>query len=343
VSPEATTNVSAVAEIDAPATDAPAEKASGAGRPSLLQRYAGVGVLVVIIVFFTILKPDTFMTYDNIVGILGNSAILGILAVGLLAPLAAGVFDISIGGSMTLAVVAITWLFQTTHGSFPIPLAILVVLIGAVGIGLINSWLVVNQGIEPFIATIGTGSVLVGMSQLIANGTTISNDIPSSFTDFGRWSLGRIPMGVFVLLGLCIFSWYILQFTPFGRHLYATGASREATRLTGIRTTRVLKVAFVCSALGAAIAGTVFAARLGAGPPDIGNGFLIGAYSVAFLGSTIIQPGRFNVVGLIVALLIISVGINGLQIAGLPFWVVETFQGMALLIAVLLGRRRPGA
>lgn len=337
--PEATTNATAVPVEPAAAGAAAAQSRGNAGRPSLLQRYAGVGVLVAIVVVFTILKPDTFMTYDNIVGILGNSAILGILAVGLLAPLAAGVFDISIGGTMTLAIVAVTWLFQTTGGKFPVPLAIVVVLVGAVAVGLVNSWLVVNKGIDPFIATIGTSSVMIGMSQLIANGTTISDDIPSSFTDFGRWSLGRIPMGVFVLLALCVFAWYVLQYTPFGRHLYATGASREATRLTGIRTTRVLRIAFICSALGAAIAGVVFGARLGSGPPDIGSGFLIGAYSVAFLGSTIIQPGRFNVAGLIVALLIISVGVNGLQVSGLPFWVVETFQGLALLVAVLLGRR----
>ncbi|EHN12977.1 Ribose ABC transport system permease protein RbsC (TC 3.A.1.2.1) [Patulibacter medicamentivorans] len=320
--------------------DEPPAKDRNAGRPGVGQRYAGVFVLIAILALFTALEPAKFMSYDNVVGVLGNSAILGILAVGLLAPLAAGVFDISIGGTMTLAVVAVAYLFQSTGGSFPVPLAILVVFVGAVGVGLVNSWLVVNRGVEPFIATIGTGSVMVGMSQLLANGTTITNDIPSTFTDFGRWSVGRIPVGVFILLGLCLVAWYVLQYTPFGRHLYATGASREATRLTGIRTTRVLKVAFVVSALAAAIAGVTFAARLGSGPPDIGQGFLIGAYSVAFLGSTIIQPGRFNVGGLIVALLIISFGVNGLQISGLPFWVVETFQGMALLVAVLLGRRK---
>jgi ribose transport system permease protein len=323
-----------------PTDEPPAERRRSTGRPGIGQRYAGVFVLVAILAVFTALEPSKFMSYDNVVGVLGNSAILGILAVGLLAPLAAGVFDISIGGTMTLAVVAVAYLFQSTGGGFPVPLAILVVFIGALGIGLINSWLVVDRGVEPFIATIGTGSVMVGMSQLLANGTTITNDIPSAFTDFGRWSVGRIPVGVFILLGLCLLAWYVLQYTPFGRHLYATGASREATRLTGVRTTRVLRVAFVVSALAAAIAGVTFAARLGSGPPDIGQGFLIGAYSVAFLGSTIIQPGRFNVGGLIVALLIISFGVNGLQIAGLPFWVVETFQGLALLVAVLLGRRR---
>lgn len=315
---------------------------SRAGQASFLQRYAGVLVLLAMVIVFTIISPDRFMTYDNWIGILAGSAILGILAVGLLAPLSAGVFDISIGGAMTLAVVAVTWLFQETSGSMPVPVAILIVLVGAVLIGLANSWLVVNKGVDPFIATIGTGSVMIGMSQLLANGTTIADNIPTSFTDFGRWQLGKIPVGVFILVGLCIFAWYVLQYTPFGRRLYATGAAREAARLTGIRTTRVLRIAFICSALGAAIAGIVFAARLGSGPPAIGDGYLIGAYSAAFLGSTIIRPGRFNVEGLVVALLIIGVGVNGLQIAGLPFWVVQTFQGTALLVAVLLGRRRAG-
>jgi ribose transport system permease protein len=318
-----------------------AVKKSSSGKASLLQRYAGVAVLVALIVVFSLAKPSAFPTYNNIVGILSNSAILGILAVGLLAPLSAGVFDISIGGVMTLAIVAVTWLFQTTSGGMPVPLAIVIVLAAAVVIGVINATLVVREGIDPFIATIATGSVLVGLSQLIGNGTTIATDIPTSFTDFGRWQLDKIPVGVFILAALCIFAFYVLEYTPSGRHLYATGASREATRLSGIRTTRVIAVAFVCSALAAALAGIVYAARLGSGPPGIGQGYLIGAYSAAFLGSTIIRPGRFNVGGLIVALLIIGVGINGLQIVGLPFWVVETFQGMALLVAVLIGRKRP--
>jgi ribose transport system permease protein len=308
---------------------------------SVIQRYAGVFVLIGLIVLFSLIKPHLFLTYNNFVGIFGNSAIIGIIAVGLLMPLAAGVFDISIGGSMTLSIVAVTYLFQLTHGGMPVPVAILIVLLLAVVIGFVNSALVVREGIDPFIATIGTGAVLVGMSQLLGNGTTITNDIPSAFTDFGRWQLGKIPVGVFILAALCLLAWYVLDYTPLGRHIYATGAAREATRLTGIRTTRVITITFICSAMGAALAGIVFASRAGSGPPGIGAGYLLSAYSAAFLGSTIIRPGRFNVGGLVVALLIIGVGINGLQIAGLPFWVVETFQGVALLVAVLIGRKRP--
>lgn len=128
----------------------------------------------------------------------------------------------------------------------------------------------------------------------------------------------------------------MLEHTPIGRRIYATGAEREAARLAGIRTGRIITFAFCCSALGAGIAAVLFAAQLGSGPPDIGDSYLLGGYATAFLGATIIRPGRFNVGGLVVALLILAVGINGLQITGIPFWVVETFQGAALLVAVVL-------
>lgn len=310
-------------------------------RYGLLQRYAGVLLLVVLIMLFSLWKPQQFPTYDNFVGILGNQAISGIIALGLLVPLSAGVFDISIGGGMTLAVVAVADLFQATSGHFPMYLAMLVVVVGAVGLGLLNSLLVVRVGVDPFIATIGTSSVMVGMSELIANGTTITNNIPVAFTNFGRAEVGRIPMEVFVFIGLAVLVWYMLEHTPLGRKIYATGAEREAARLSGIRTSRILTFAFCCSAGGAAIAGVLFTAQLGSGPPDIGNGYLIGAYATAFLGATIIKPGRFNVGGLIIGLLILAIGVNGLQIVGIPFWVVETFQGAALLVAVVLTKLRP--
>jgi ribose transport system permease protein len=307
-----------------------------------LERYAGVIVLLVIVAVFSIAAPSTFPTYSNLVGVLGSNAILGIVSVGLLVPLAAGVFDISVGGIMTLSVVAVPYLFQSTQGSFPVPLAIAVAIAGAMAIGQVNWILVMRIGVDPFIATIGTGSVAIGMSQLLGNGTTIANDIPASFTSLGRASIGQINIDVFVFLALCGLIWYLFEYTPFGRQLYATGAAREASRLTGIRTTRVIAVAYTCSAACAAIAGVLWSAGQGGGPPDVGDGYLIGAYSGAFLGATIIRPGRFNVGGLVVGILILSVGVNGLQLVGLPFWVVETFQGVALLVAVSLGLQRGG-
>jgi ribose transport system permease protein len=304
------------------------------------ERYVGVVVLAFLFVLFTIALPGRFLTYGNIIGVIGTQAIAAIIALGLVVPLAGGVFDLSVSGVMTLSVVAVTDLFQATNGHFPVPLAIVCVCAGALLVGGVNAFLVLRLRVDPFIATIGTSSVLEGMSQLIANGTTITNNIPDSFTNFGRASLWRVPIAVYVFAALALIMWYVLTLTPFGPTLYATGAARESARLAGIKTNRVLLIAYCVSALGAAIAGILFAAQTGSGPPAIGDGYLLGAYASAYLGSTIIRPGRFNVPGLIVAVMIIAIGVNGLELWGLPFWVTETFQGAALLVAVVLVRIR---
>lgn len=315
-------------------------QASSRTRSRYLERYAGVLVLVLIIGVFSIAAPGTFLTYSNIVGVLGNQGISGIIALGLVVPLAAGVFDISIDGLMTLSVVSVTDLFQATNGKCPIAVAVLIVLVGAVLVGLLNSFIVLQLGVDPFIGTIAVSSILIGISQMIANGTVITNNIPASFTNFGRLVVLKIPIEVFICVAIAALLWYLLTFTPFGPALYATGAAREASRLAGIRTKRTITIAFCCSAVGAAIAGVLYAALNGSGPPSVGDGYLLGSYATVFLGSTMIRPGRFNIVGVLVALLILAFGVNGLELVGLPFWITETFQGVALLIAVVLGRAR---
>lgn len=320
--------------------DAPERAVAGRGLGSAFERSAGAIFLAILFIIFSIALPGRFLTYANLTGVIGNQAIAAIVALGLVVPLAGGVFDLSVSGVMTLSVVSVTDLFQATNGHFPIPLAIACVCAGALLIGGFNALLVLKLAVDPFIATIGTGSVLIGMSQLIGNGTTITNNIPDGFTSFGRATPLQIPISVYVFVGLALIAAYALNLTPFGPTLYATGAARESARLAGIRTNRVLVIAFCASALGSAIAGILFAAQTGSGPPAIGDSYLLGAYASAYLGSTIIRPGRFNVAGLIVAVMIIAIGVNGLELSGFPFWVTETFQGAALLVAVVLARIR---
>ncbi|HEX3363164.1 MAG TPA: ABC transporter permease [Solirubrobacterales bacterium] len=307
---------------------------------SFFERYGGVVLLAAMIVLFTVTLPGKFLTYDNLISVVSNQTIGGIVALGLLLPLAAGVFDISIGGVMTLAVVLVTWLFQTTGGGMPIPLAIVITLLAGIAAGGLNAGLVVFAKVDPFIATIGTSSVFLGLSEVIANGETIAHNIPHAFTSIGRTEIFEVPITTVYLIVLALIVWYVLDHTPFGRNLYATGAGREAARLSGVPTSKIIFITFLASALFATIAGVVYAARLGSGPPNTGASYLLPAYASAFLGSTIIKPGRFNVPGLIVALFIVAVGINGLQLYGIPFWVVDTYQGVVLIVAVVLARTK---
>jgi ribose transport system permease protein len=311
------------------------------GAPAF-ERYGGVLLLVAIIIAFSFSSSE-FFTSRNFIGIAGNQAVQGLLSIGLLFPLACGVFDVSVSGMMTLATVAVTWLFQITNGSMPIPLAIVIVLAAAVVAGLINAGLIVKLGIDPFIATIGTSSVFEGLSQIMGNGETITMHIPNGFISMGEAKVATIPVAVIVVLVIAVIVWYILSQTPGGRIIYATGAAPDAARLSGIRTNRVIAAAYIASALGAAGAGILFASQQGAGAPGIGQSFLLPAYATVFLGGTIIKPGRFNVLGLIVAILIIAVGINGLELLGGPFWIQDLFEGGALIGAVALSTARSRA
>jgi ribose transport system permease protein len=309
-------------------------------RHSLLERYGGLGLLALMIVIFSITLPGKFLTYDNLIGVVSNQTIGGIMALALLLPLASGVFDISIGGAMTLAVVLVTWLFQTTGGNMPIPLAILITLVAGLIIGVVNGTLVIKARVDPFIATIGVSSVLLGLSEVIANGTTISSDIPSAFTDLGRTFVAKVPLTLAYVTVVALVLWYLLEQTPFGRRVYATGAARDAARLAGVKTDRVIFLSFLASAVLASLAGVVYGARIGAGPPNVGANYLLPAFAAAFLGSTMIRPGRFNVPGLVVALFIVAIGINGLQLYGIPFWITDLYQGIVLIVAVVVARAR---
>lgn len=314
--------------------------ASSAGRQQLTERYAGVGFLVVMMVVLSIVLPGKFLTHGNIVAVINTQVVTAVIALGLLAPLAAGVFDISVGGVVTLAVIVSTGLFADTSGSMPVPLAILITLAVGAAAGIFNGILVVAVDIDPFIVTLGSSSIFVALSELISHNQAISNDIPASFVSVGRDTLGGIPLPVFYMVGLAALLWYVLSFTPLGRMLYATGSGRETSRLSGIPTKRILYGCFIVSGLCAAGAGIIFAAEIGSGQPDSGSTYLLPAYAAAFLGSTMIRPGRFNVPGLLVAIAILAFGVNGLQLANAPTWLVDGFQGAALIVAVVLSRLR---
>jgi ribose transport system permease protein len=196
----------------------------------------------------------------------------------------------------------------------------------------------VRINVDPFIATLGTGSVFLGLSDLVGGGGITSQGIPTGFTNLGQSAWLGIPLPIWYALAFGIVIWYVLALTPLGRMIYATGQGREAAALSGVPTRRILTFAFVASAVLASVAGIVFAARIGAGQPEIGTSYLLPAYAAAFLGSTILTPGRFNVPGTVIATLIVAAGINGLQLHGIAAWVNNVFQGAALIVAVVISR-----
>jgi ribose transport system permease protein len=162
--------------------------------------------------------------------------------------------------------------------------------------------------------------------------------LPQSFQNISDQTLGGVALPVYYLLALALAVWYVLEHTPWGRYLYATGGNPEAARLAGVPAARLVWISLLMAAIFAGFAGVLESAQLGAGSPTVGESYLLPAFSGVFLGATQIRRGHFNVWGTILAVYVLAMGVKGLQLAGAPVWLPDMFNGLALIIAVGISR-----
>jgi ribose transport system permease protein len=324
----------------APETRAARPRASvarGLGPALSPSRISGVYLLVAMVIFFA-LAADTFFTTSTLRTIATEQAVTAIVAVGLTVALAAGVFDLSIAGSMGLANIVAAKL-MVDAGMSPVVAVLLTLVIGAV-IGIFNGLLVTAARIDPFIATLGTGSILTAVIFVTSDNTNVLG-VPQGFQEIASNQIAGIPLPVFYVIALGLIVWYLMAWTPVGRRLYATGGGRDVARLAGIPTTRYVIAAFIASAVVASLAGILVMANIGAGATDVGPSYLLPAFAAGFLGATQFRPGRYNVWGTILAVYLLATGVKGLVLMGADVWVPDLFNGVALITAVgLAGLQR---
>ena len=292
-------------------------------------------IFAVMFIIFSIWVPDTFLKWDTWKTMLSSQAETAIVAIALVPALSAGAFDLSIGASVGVGNVLVVWLL-VNHGVAVVPAILLTVLAG-VAIGLFNGLLVVKVRIDSFIATLGMSSVLVALIDWLSNSQQILG-LSSGFQSIATTQLLGVTLPDWLALAVGVVVWYVLERTPVGRRVYATGGNIEAARLAGVRVGAVTLGALVTCAAIAAFAGVLEAADISAGDPTIGPSYLLPAFSAAFLGSTQFRGGRFNVWGTLVAVVVLATGVLGLQLGGAPVWIPNLFNGAALLFAVGLAK-----
>jgi ribose transport system permease protein len=301
-----------------------------------LSRAIGVyGLLlltVLLIVFFSLLLPSTFPTALNFRAILSDKAEVAFVSLAAMIPLATNKFDLSIGYGLGLSHILVIGL-QVQQG-LPWPLAVLAVCCIGLAVGTINGLLVEAAQIDSFIATLGTGSVLYAISFAYTGGQQIVGNLPSAFVEINNAAPLGIPAPAIYVVLLAIGMWLAFEYLPVGRYLYAIGANPRAAELTGIPKRRYVVLAFAGSGLITAFAGVVLGAKLQIGQSNVGNEFLLPAFVGALLGSTAIKLGRVNVWGTITAVLVLAIGISGIEQLGSSFFVEPLFNGTTLLIAV---------
>ncbi len=306
---------------------------------------SAVYLLALMFVVFALWIPGTFLTAGTWRSLLSDQAVTCLVAVGLVAPTACGVIDLAIGAEVGLGAILVARLLV---GNVPIVPAVALSLLAGAAVG-VFSWLMITRArIPSFIATLAVGSLLAAATAWVSGSEQIIN-LPSAFSVLGNGQLWGITYPVYIMLGVALVLWYVLERTPAGRRVYATGGnvdamggSSEAAALAGVRVSRVILAALVTSGVVAGLAGLLLTSQLSTGDPTVGPGYLLPVIAAVFLGSTQFRGGRFNIWGTVVAAFTLAVGVKGLQLAGLPIWIPDLFNGAALLLAVgLAAWRRP--
>ncbi len=301
-----------------------------------MERYGLVIGLLVLVAFFGAIRPETFLSWGNISGMLGSQAILAIVALALIIPLTANDFDMSIASVLALSSVIVAVL--NAQMGAPLWLAIAAALAMGLVVGLINGFLITYFRIHSLIVTIGTGTFATGVAVWFSGAQTISG------VDFALMQfvivkrIFGIPIVFYYALLLAAIIWYFFERTAAGRRVLFVGRGREVARLSGINTDRVRRGALLASSLLGAIAGILYCGTQGAADPSSGTSFQLPAFAAAFLGSTAIIPGRFNAWGTLIAVYFLVVGITGLIFMGMSSYVQSMFYGGALLVAVVLSQ-----
>jgi len=308
-----------------------------------IERFGLVGAWIVVVIIFGAVVPESFLSWLNFSTIFSSQAVLVVLTLGLLIPLTAGDFDLSVASTLTLSSMSLTVL-NAQHGWGIIP-SVAVALGCGVLIGFINGAIVLYFRIHSLIVTLGVGTFINGIILWISDSQTIAG---VSF-DLVNWvivtRLFGISLTFYYALFLCLVIWYCFEYTTIGRRLLFVGRGREVARLSGIRVDRVRLGSFVVGSTIAAGAGVLYAGMTGSADPTSGLSLLLPAFAAAFLGATSIVPGRFNPWGSFLGVYFLVTGITGLTMLGVDTLVQNLFYGGGLVIAVALSqlvrRRQP--
>ena len=295
-------------------------------------------VEIVAVIVFLIWVPTTFAASATVTGILDQNAVTGLVALALVVPLAAGVFDLSIGFTLGATSIFCAWLLG--HTSFNVAEVVVVSVAFAALIGCVNGFVVVTLRIDSFIGTLATGSLLQSVILIVSGDQDLTSGITPSFLHLGTSSIGHITAPVFVMLGVTLTIWYVLSHAALGRHVHATGLSEVPAKLAGIRTDRIRFCSLVLSATISGVAGILLTAIVSAGDPTVGPSYLIPAFAAAFLGATQFRDRLFNAWGTVFAVWLLGTITTGLALTNAPVWMPYVFQGVVLIVALSMGSWR---
>jgi ribose transport system permease protein len=291
--------------------------------------------LLVLAAGLALLSPD-FLTVGNLFDVTRQVSINAIISYGMTLVILLGGIDLSVGSILAVSALVVALLMQA---GYPAGLASVIGIVCGALMGTVNGLLVTKGRVAPFIATLGTMTLLRGVALVLCQGSPISG-FPSAFFAAlgGGYFLRVIPLPVVWMLILFAILWFVLDRTVFGRHVYATGGNPEAASLSGVNTDRVQILVYTLSGFTAAVAGIILTSRLDSAQPTAGAGYELDAITAVVLGGTSLAGGRGWIFGTLLGALLIGVLNNGLNLVGVSAFYQQVIKGSVILLAVLLDR-----
>jgi ribose transport system permease protein len=300
----------------------------------VFSKYATVVLLAFLVLVFSLLS-NQFLTVRNWQNVLVVQSVVTCMALAAAIPLIVGEFDLSLGNLIGFLCMVGAFLGGAKFGAGVIIPTMLVL---GVIVGIVNGLMTVKLHISSFIATLGTGILLSGFTLGISGGQVLFSGIPRIILDIGQGHFLGLGPTVWLSLLLAALLFFVLEHTPLGRKFYAIGGSERVAFLAGVPTAALKVVAFAISGFLVGI-GAVFAlGQSGAANAGFGPELLLPAYAAAFLSVVSYRPGYYNVPGIVIAILLLAVGFNGMNLLGAPFWAQPIFNGVVLVVAVVTAR-----
>jgi ribose transport system permease protein len=289
-------------------------------------------VIYLTAIVFCVLYPDSFFSWENLRAILNNLAADGIVAVGMMALMIAGVFDLSVGSMMSMVGVLTGWL-MARHG-WPVVPAVAAGLAAAAAGGWVNGMLVARARVNALITTLGTLGIYGGVAILVA-GPSIVN-LPGSFTVLGQTELLGLQLPVWFMLALAAAAHALLRHNRFFRQLYYVGSNAKAARLSGIAVERVQVLGFTLTGLIAGAAGLALAARFSTAVSTAGLGTELRVITAVILGGASLTGGKGTIAGALIGVVFIALIRSTLLMADVsPYWHSIVVGGILILAVVL--------
>jgi ribose transport system permease protein len=325
------------------ATDLTILRQPAASKPlgrQFLVRYSLVFIFVLLVAAFAILRPN-FIDAGNISKILRSAAISGIMFLGVTWVVACGEIDISF---MEVAALADMLAAGLVHAGYGWPLACVVGVLAGVGVGLINGVLVGYMRLPALITTLATGGFARSMAAVIGLGSSLEIGNAGFVGRFVDTSFGFLPAVALLTIVLYAASWFVQERLVFGHYIYAMEQNRNAIVEAGVPARRLTLLLYLISGVCAAIAGVLLTASLDSGQPRIGSSFFIDGLTCVLLGGMVIKFGQPNVLGTLLAVLLLAVLVSGTALLGWADWERDIVKGALLLLGVVIvvrGRRGP--